>query len=94
MATATLIAVWILALGTLGVGAVLAFRVERALALQERFAEWISWVPPSENPAYYDDTREYREWTFRFGGAVLLVVGCLLLAVAVYGTVFVESFPA
>ncbi|WP_121821989.1 hypothetical protein [Halostella salina] len=87
------ITIGVLALLTLGVGCVFAVRAEVALALQERFAEAVSWKPPSENPEYYDDLRERREWVFRFGGTVLLVVGTLLLAASVYAMVFVDSFP-
>jgi len=93
METATLVALWLLALGTLGVGATFAFRTEIAIALQKRAAERVSSTPPSENPEFYDETRKHRLWTFRFGGVVLLVVGVLLLAVSVYGTVVVDSFP-
>ncbi|MFW5939891.1 MAG: hypothetical protein ACOCQU_05525 [Halolamina sp.] len=69
MATPTLVAIWLLALGTLGAGAVIAFRTGTALALEEWFAERISWAPPAEHPDHYDDTREPRLWTFRFGGS-------------------------
>ena len=93
MPTPTLVALWLLVLGTLGVGATFAFRTETAIALQERAAERVSSTPPSENPEFYDDTEEHRLWTFRFGGVVLLIVGSLLLGVAAYGTFVVDSFP-
>ena len=93
MVSPTLIALWALALGTVGLGAGFAFRPETALTVQEWAAERVSWAPPSEHPDYYDDTRQHRLWTFRFGGTVLLVVGSFLLATAVYATAFVESFP-
>jgi hypothetical protein len=60
----------------------------------ERAAERLSWAPPSEHPDYYEETRVNRIWTSRFGGTVLLFVGSLLLAVAVYARLFVDSFPA
>lgn len=94
MATPALAALWALALGILALGAGLAFRAGTAIRVQERLAERISWAPPSDHPDYYDDTREHRLWTFRFGGTVLLVVGACLLAVAAYATLFLESFPA
>ncbi|WP_135821484.1 hypothetical protein [Halostella litorea] len=79
------------ALALLGLGYALAFRVETALALQERYAESVSWKPPSEDPEHYEDLREQRAWTFRLGGAVLLAVGTFLLAVTLYGTFFAAS---
>ncbi|NHX37358.1 MULTISPECIES: hypothetical protein [Halolamina] len=93
MVAPTQVALWLLALATLGVGATFVFRTETALALQKRVAERLSWAPPSEHPDYYEDTREHRRWTFRFGGVVLLLVGVLLLGVSVYGTFFVASVP-
>ncbi|AXG06004.1 hypothetical protein DU500_05850 [Haloplanus rubicundus] len=81
------------ALGLLGLGYVFAFRVETALAVQRRYAEALSSMPPSEHPDYYEDTREHRTWVFRLGGAVLLGVGAVLLSMVVYGTLFVASFP-
>lgn len=83
----------VLAVVFLGVGYVFTFRVEAALAIQERYAEAVSWNPPSEAPGHYENTREHREGVFRLGGGVLLAVGALLLAVSTYGTFFVESFP-
>lgn len=77
----------------LGVGYVFTFHVETALAFQERYAETVSWRPPSENPEYYEDTREHQRGIFQLGGVVLLAVGALLLVVSMYGTFFVESFP-
>lgn len=94
MVSPALIALWVLALGTLGVATALAFRAESAVQIQERAAERLSWAPPSEHPDYYAETREHRIWTFRFGGTVLLLAGSLLLAAAVYATLFVDSFPA
>lgn len=82
-----------LALAMLAVGYVMAFRADRALAVQERYAERVSWRPPSEDPEYYEATRSHRAWVLRLGGGVLLVVGSLLFAVSVYATVFVDSFP-
>jgi ferric-dicitrate binding protein FerR (iron transport regulator) len=70
----------------LGVGYVLVFRVEIALALQERFAEAASWKPPSEDPEYYEDMRPHRRAVFRLGGSVVLAVGAMLLAMWIYGT--------
>ena len=93
MATPTQVVLWLLALGTLGVGVAVAFRTERAIALQERAAERVSSTPPSESPGLYDETREHRRWTFRFGGVVLLIVGSLLLAVSVYVTFLAPSAP-
>lgn len=87
------ISLGVLALVLLGVGYVFVFRVERALSLQERYAEAASWKPPSEDPDHYEDTREHRQGVFQMGGGVLLAVGTLLLAVSIYGTFFVESFP-
>ncbi|WP_435344891.1 hypothetical protein [Haloarchaeobius sp. HRN-SO-5] len=81
------------ALLLLGLGYVFAFRVETALAFQRRYAEAVSSAPPSEQPEYYEDTAEHREWTFRFGGVVLLMVGAFLLAMSVYGAFFVGSSP-
>ncbi|WP_239524391.1 hypothetical protein [Halogeometricum borinquense] len=66
------------------------FRVETALAVQEKYAEAASSTPPSENPEYYEETHEHRRWTFHLGGMVLLAAGALLIAAAVYGTFFVE----
>jgi hypothetical protein len=77
----------------LGIGYVLAFRVETAIAFQRRYAEALSSIPPSENPEHYEETYEHRRAVFRLGGTVLLVVGGCLLAMVVYGTLFVESFP-
>jgi hypothetical protein len=74
-------------------GYTFVFRVEAATALQRRYAESLSSTPPSENPEYYEETYEHRKAVFRLGGVVLLVVGLFLLAMVVYGTVFVESFP-
>lgn len=74
-------------------GYLFTVQVETALAVQERYAETVSWKPPSNNPEYYDDLREHRLWVFRLGGVALLVVGTLLLVVALYATFFVESFP-
>jgi uncharacterized membrane protein YiaA len=93
MQSTGLVALWTLALALLGIGYIFAVRVETALAVQERYAESASSLPPSENPEYYEDSREHRVWVFRLGGTVLLVVGVLLLATAVYGTVFVDSVP-
>ena len=56
-------------------------------------AEAASWKPPSEDPDHYEDTHEHRQGVFQMGGGVLLAVGTLLLAVSIYGTFFVESFP-
>jgi hypothetical protein len=75
----------VLALAMLGTGYTFAFRVESALAFQRRYAEALSSTPPSETPGYYEETREHRKTVFRVGGVVLLVVGCLVLAAAVYG---------
>ena len=83
----------VLALTLLGLGYVFAFRVERAIAFQRRYAEALSSTPPSENPEYYEETYEHRKGVFRIGGAVLLAVGVLVLAMAVYGTFFVGSSP-
>ena len=83
----------VFALGLLGLGYVCAFRVETALAVQRRYAEALSSMPPSEQPEYYEDTREHRAWVFRMGGVVLLGVGTVLLSMVVYGTLFVASFP-
>jgi hypothetical protein len=80
------IALAVLALVTLGLGYVFAFRVETALAFQRRYAETVSWAPPSENPEYYETTADHRKGVFRFGGTVLLLVGTFLLAMLVYGT--------
>jgi len=88
-----LLTIGALGLGTLGIGGVFVLRTEVALAYQERYAEALSSTPPSENPGYYAETREHRKWVFRLGGAVLAAVGAVLLAVSVYGTLFVESFP-
>ncbi|WP_089820961.1 hypothetical protein [Halogranum amylolyticum] len=81
------------ALILLGIGYVFAFRVETAIAFQLRYAEALSSIRPSENPEYYEETYEHRKGVFRVGGTVLLVVGAFLLAMVVYGTLFVESFP-
>jgi hypothetical protein len=81
------------ALGLLTLGYVLAFRVETALAVQRRYAEALSPMPPSAQPDYYEDTREHRVWVFRLGGAVLLGVGALLLSMVAYGTLLVGSGP-
>ena len=83
----------VLALAILSVGYLFAFRVERAIAFQERYAEAISWKTPSEDPAYYEETREHRWKVFQLGGGVLLSVGTLLFTVSMYATFFVESFP-
>lgn len=87
------ISLGVLALVLLGVGSVFVFRVETALNFQERYAEAVSWKPPSEDPAHYEDTREHRQGIFQIGGVVLLAVGTMLLAVSIYGTFFLESFP-
>lgn len=87
------LSVGVLALLILGTGYVFTLRVETALALQERYAEAISWKPPSDDPAYYDEMRTHRREVFQFGGGVLLVVGGLLLAVAIYATLFVGYLP-
>lgn len=77
----------------LGIGYVFVFRVETAVAFQRRYAEALSSTPPSENPEYYEETYEHRRAVFQLGGGVLLAVGTVLLAMVVYGTVLVESFP-
>jgi hypothetical protein len=81
------------ALGLLTLGYVFAFRVETALAVQRRYAEALSSMPPSERPEYYADTREHRAWVFRLGGAVLLGVGAVLLSLVAYGTLVIASRP-
>jgi hypothetical protein len=83
----------VLSLLHLGAGYLFAFRVETALAIQRRYAEAVSWKRPSDDPAYYQETRDHRKGIFQLGGGVLIVVGALLLAVSVYATVFAESFP-
>lgn len=87
------IALGALAVVFLGSGYVCIVRVEMAPAFQEQAAEAISWRPPSEDPEYYKDTQEHRQGVFQLGGGVLLTVGALLLAVSIYGTFFVDSFP-
>jgi hypothetical protein len=84
----TALALGAVALSLLTLGYVFAVRVETALALQRRYAEALSSMPPSEHPDYYEDTREHRTWVFRMGGAVLLGVGAVLLSLVVYGTLF------
>ena len=75
------------------IGYVFVCRIKMAMAFQRRYAEAVSSTPPSENPEYYEETYEHRKAVFRLGGVVLLAVGAFLLAMVVYGTVFVESFP-
>ena len=93
MVSLTSVGLSVFALGLLGLGYVFAFRVETALAVQRRYAEALSSMPPSEHPDYYADTREHRAWVFRLGGVVLLGVGAVLLSMVVYGTLFVASGP-
>lgn len=81
------------ALVLLSLGSALAFRVEAALSLQRRYAEAASSTPPSENPDYYEETRDHRKGVFQLGGVVLLLVGAGLLAMWTYGALVVESFP-
>ncbi|MDG5775441.1 hypothetical protein VB773_11210 [Haloarculaceae archaeon H-GB2-1] len=77
-----------LALIVASLGCVLVFHVETAMALQRRYAETVSWAPPSEHPEYYGKTAAHRKGVFQFGGVVLLLVGISLLTLIVYGTFF------
>lgn len=77
----------------LGIGYLLVFRVEKAIAFQRRYAEALSSTPPSENPEFYEETYDHRKAVFRLGGGVLLAVGVFLLMIMVYGTVVVDSSP-
>ena len=88
-----LIAPGVLILILLGTGYLFVFRVEKAIALQRRYAEALSSIPPSENPEYYVETYDHRKAVFRLGGGVLLAVGVVLLAIMAYGTVVVDSSP-
>jgi len=93
MVSPVLLSLWALALAVLGTGYALALRTETVLAIQARYAESVSSPPPSEDPDHYEQTRQHRRWTFRFGGTVLLVVGSVALATAVYATFLIGSFP-
>lgn len=75
-------------LATVGVGVALLLRVERALDLQEAYAERFGTVTPSETPGYYQQTREWRRQVLQVGGGVLVAVGLLLLVVVVSGVLF------
>lgn len=75
----------LLAAATLGVGAAFLLRTEQVVAYQERYAERFATVGPEEEPSYYDRTRKARRDTFRFGGAVLTLVGLFMLAAVGYG---------
>lgn len=87
------LAIGFLGLAQVALGALFVFRVETTLALQERVAERVSSHPPSENPAFYENTADYRSQVFRLGGAVLLFLGVGLVAVSIYALLFVPSFP-
>lgn len=88
-----LIAPGVLILILLGVGYLFAFRVEKAIAFQRRYAESLSSTPPSENPEFYEESYGHRKAVFRLGGGVLLAVGVFLLTILVYGTVVVDASP-
>jgi len=93
MVSLTAVGLGVFALGLLALGYVCACRVETALAVQRRYAEALSSMPPSEHPKYYEDTREHRAWVFRLGGAVLLGVGTVLRSLVAYGALFGASGP-
>jgi hypothetical protein len=75
----------IVSAATLGGGLLLLLHPERMVAYQERYAERVATVAPSENPEYYEETRGDRRETFRFGGFVMTVAGLSLLGVITYG---------
>lgn len=73
---------------TLAVGLVFLLRPDRMVDYQERYAERFATVGPTDDPDYYDDTRETRLNTFRLGGFVMTMVGLLFLGVTVVGALF------
>lgn len=93
MVSLELIVLGALVLALLGLGSVLVFRVEAAMAFQRRYAEALSSTPPSENPEYYQETYGHRKAVFRLGGTVLLVVAASVLATAAYGLFFAGPGP-